>query len=384
MTLCKPDEVDESLRSWPAISEADFKHASGVSRVRRLIESHEGPPVRIRVTGSVGKTTSVYRLGHSLMDAGIRVGWFTSPWIGSVRDGVRVLGEVVPVETWLAALSSIRNQADKGLTQFEAATAAAWLILGEAAIDVALFETGFGGPADAVCALPAQLGLVTPIEKDHVGLLGSTRRDIAESEFQAVADCDAVFNAAQSDIAVTKIPHPDLYRHLSLNQALTGILSWCSERLQIRVPPLVDVSPPLRSEPHPDQARLILDNAHTPSRLATTLGRSGSLALIVLACGDQRDWQAMVRFALRRYTEASFWFTDFDSPSDHPVRAVPPEDLDTFARVYARRSFHTAISHTDLPEALSLWFSKQTGNVLATGSHYLAGFLRLTSFGQPE
>ncbi|GMQ91357.1 MAG: bifunctional tetrahydrofolate synthase/dihydrofolate synthase [Gammaproteobacteria bacterium] len=136
--------------------------------------------VVITVAGTNGKGSTVAWLQSMLLAAGHRVGSYTSPHLQRFNERICINGKEVSDKALCQAFESI-NQArgDTVLTYFEFGTLAAVKIMVDAAVDVALLETGMGGRLDAVNAWDADVAVITSIGIDHTDWLGTDRESIA-------------------------------------------------------------------------------------------------------------------------------------------------------------------------------------------------------------
>ncbi|MGQ9865728.1 MAG: bifunctional folylpolyglutamate synthase/dihydrofolate synthase [Pseudanabaenaceae cyanobacterium] len=136
----------------------------------------------LHVAGTNGKGSTCAMAAAMLQAAGYRVGLYTSPHLVRWEERIQISGEPIASSRLWAALQRVQRAILPGRqpTQFEVFTAAMWLILAEAAVDVAVVEVGLGGRLDAtnVVATPLACG-ITSIGRDHWQRLGETLPEIA-------------------------------------------------------------------------------------------------------------------------------------------------------------------------------------------------------------
>lgn len=153
----------------------------GLERVRAAL-AHLGlspPPfVAVQIAGSNGKGSTAAMTEAILRAAGLRTGLFTSPHLCRFTERVRIDGREVDPER-LAALAEAVLAAPARLTYFELATLLAVRAFADAAIDVAVMETGLGGRLDAVTAVPAAAAAITSVSLEHTDVLGDTLSAVA-------------------------------------------------------------------------------------------------------------------------------------------------------------------------------------------------------------
>ncbi|MGI8738552.1 MAG: bifunctional tetrahydrofolate synthase/dihydrofolate synthase [Gammaproteobacteria bacterium] len=133
----------------------------------------------ITVAGTNGKGSCVAMLEAILIDAGYRVGSYTSPHLLHYNERVRVQRQPVTDTALSKAFERIDGARQAvSLSYFEFGTLAAMLIFADIDLDVAIMEVGMGGRLDAVNLLDADLALITSIDLDHTEWLGATRESI--------------------------------------------------------------------------------------------------------------------------------------------------------------------------------------------------------------
>ena len=74
------------------------------------------------------------------------------------------------------------------MTQFEADTAAAFVALAAARVDVGVIEAGLGGRLDATNVLPSRVTVLTSVGLEHTEYLGDTEVEIAAEKLAVLRD----------------------------------------------------------------------------------------------------------------------------------------------------------------------------------------------------
>ena len=148
------------------------------------IMEHVGNPhyglKTIHVAGTNGKGSTSHLLASILMEAGYKVGLYTSPHLLDFRERIRVDGQMVEKEY-------VRDFVEKNydffkersFSFFEMTTAMAFSYFKDRGVDVAVIETGLGGRLDSTNVITPMLSIITNIALDHTALLGDTREEIA-------------------------------------------------------------------------------------------------------------------------------------------------------------------------------------------------------------
>ncbi|MFO1077640.1 MAG: cyanophycin synthetase [Planctomycetota bacterium] len=155
-----------------------------LAMTRRLLQRPgiAAPPrPAVQVGGSKGKGTTCAFLAALCRAAGRRCGVYSSPHLVTLRERIRVGGEMIPLADLERLLRRILagHAADRQPTFFEAMTVAAAEWFAERAVDLAVYEVGLGGRFDATTALPVDASILTTIELEHTDVLGDTIAQIA-------------------------------------------------------------------------------------------------------------------------------------------------------------------------------------------------------------
>jgi dihydrofolate synthase/folylpolyglutamate synthase len=154
-----------------------------VGAVWRALGAPRPAPIVITVGGTNGKGSTVAFLDAMLRAAGHRVGRYTSPHVLRYNERVAIDGVPVDDATLIAAFE--RVEAARGgtsLTYFEFGTLAAFTVLTEAGLDVAVLEVGMGGRLDAVNLIDADAAILTTVDLDHQAFLGPDRDAIGREK----------------------------------------------------------------------------------------------------------------------------------------------------------------------------------------------------------
>ena len=134
----------------------------------------------ITIAGTNGKGSCVSAIDSILREAGYQVGTYTSPHFLRYNERICINGLSADDESICAAFERIEiARADVSLTYFEFGTLAAFLVMADHELDVAVLEVGLGGRLDAVNIVDADIGVVTSIALDHEDWLGSDLNVIA-------------------------------------------------------------------------------------------------------------------------------------------------------------------------------------------------------------
>jgi dihydrofolate synthase/folylpolyglutamate synthase len=172
----------------------------GLERMHKLTTALGLPQNRfasIHVVGTNGKS-SVTRMTAALLEAhGLKTGAVVSPHVDRWAQRTLIGGEEVAQDAWSDAVEQVARAAEgvdrtleegEAITQFEAATAASFVALANARVEVAVVEAGLGGRLDATNTIPSRVTAVTSIGLDHTEWLGETELEIAAEKLAVLRD----------------------------------------------------------------------------------------------------------------------------------------------------------------------------------------------------
>ena len=136
----------------------------------------------ILIGGTNGKGSTAAMSASILLQAGYRVGLYTSPHLKDVRERIVISGRKIPPQKFSRILSEIKYQAILPLTYFEVLTAAAVIYFEREKVDIAVMEVGLGGRLDATNVCFPLVSVITNIGLEHTAYLGNTLTAIASEK----------------------------------------------------------------------------------------------------------------------------------------------------------------------------------------------------------
>ncbi|MEN8128978.1 MAG: bifunctional tetrahydrofolate synthase/dihydrofolate synthase [Pseudomonadota bacterium] len=174
----------KSLKEWLIYQEAlhDSPIELGLDRVGRVadrlgLNKHDAQV--ITVAGTNGKGSCVAMLSSILVEAGYRVGSYTSPHLLYYNERIRINHQAVTDEVLCQAFECVDEaRFNTTLSYFEFGTLAALHVFDRADIDVMILEVGLGGRLDAVNIRDPDIAIITSIGIDHTDWLGTDREAI--------------------------------------------------------------------------------------------------------------------------------------------------------------------------------------------------------------
>lgn len=134
----------------------------------------------IHIAGTNGKGSTSSMLTSILMEAGYKVGCYTSPHLTDYRERVRINGVKVSEEIVSDFVEGLGDVIEiEHPSFFEVTTALAFYAFEREHVDIAVIETGLGGLTDSTNIITPILSVITNIGFDHKNLLGDTLGEIA-------------------------------------------------------------------------------------------------------------------------------------------------------------------------------------------------------------
>jgi dihydrofolate synthase/folylpolyglutamate synthase len=200
-----------TLPEWLAHLESMHPKAidMGLERVKQVKDGlgiHFDCPVII-VGGTNGKGSTCAMLESILLQAGYRVGLYTSPHLIDFNERARINGEAVSDEALIENFEIVEAQrGTTSLTYFEFTTLAILKLFAKANLDAVILEVGLGGRLDAVNIIDADVAIVTSVDIDHQEYLGNTREQIGYEKA-------GIFRHGKAAICSDPLPPKSLVEH---------------------------------------------------------------------------------------------------------------------------------------------------------------------------
>lgn len=137
------------------------------------------------VAGTNGKGSTCAMLESIMIQAGYKVGMYTSPHLIRFTERARINGEEVAESDLIAAFERVeqaRTDTSSSLTYFEFTTLAVAWLFSQTRLDAVILEVGLGGRLDAVNAFDTDCAICTSVDLDHQAFLGPDRESIGREK----------------------------------------------------------------------------------------------------------------------------------------------------------------------------------------------------------
>ena len=129
----------------------------------------------VHVAGTNGKGSTSHSICSVLMEAGYKVGLYTSPHLKTFTERIKINGADIPekevvdfVEDNKAFLEELKP------SFFEMTVGMAFWFFAKEKVDIAVIEVGMGGRLDSTNVVMPEVSVITNIGFDHMQFLGDT------------------------------------------------------------------------------------------------------------------------------------------------------------------------------------------------------------------
>ncbi len=382
-------------------------------------------PHYIHVGGTSGKG-SVANFLHAILEQdGKKVGSYISPHPSEITERWKIGKKKMTKKEFAALVEKIKPALDTYIQKspydmlsfFELHVAMTLRYFARKKVDWAILEVGCGGKFDGTNVIPYKdVAIVTNVEKDHMHILGSTKKEIAKKKIGIVSENARVYTLEKnrairtlleketkkkkgasfhyvqhnSRPTISKEKTTFIYKGEQYSMQSLGKHQVSNAILAIDVATDMGLSQkaikkgiaragqPLRMEivqNHPD---IILDSAHNPDKMKATVQTTQLLQKnkkqhihLIIGFSESKDWKKMIQqlaklkpktVAITRQTQNQF------------RKVASPHAI---AVEWSKYSLFKAKTKIFLdPQEAAVWSKKQTKKsdiLLATGSIFLTG-----------
>lgn len=129
----------------------------------------------IHVGGTNGKGSTSHMLASVLMEAGYKVGLYTSPHLKDFRERIRINGSMISEQEVINFIEFNKSFLEQQkLSFFEMTVGMAFHHFAQHQVDIAVIEVGLGGRLDSTNIITPMVSVITNIGYDHMQFLGDT------------------------------------------------------------------------------------------------------------------------------------------------------------------------------------------------------------------
>ncbi len=156
----------------------------GLSSTKNLLNFFGNPHISqnyIHIAGTNGKGSVANFITSILVQAGYRVGLYTSPHLVRFTERIQINFEEISQKEVVDLVEELKKAIvpSEPPTFFEAVTAMALTYFSKKNVDIAVIEVGMGGRLDATNIITPLMSIITNVSFDHQQFLGNTLKEIA-------------------------------------------------------------------------------------------------------------------------------------------------------------------------------------------------------------
>lgn len=375
----------------------------GFDSFQRYLNENENHLDQLRilhVAGTNGKGSTVSMLASCLVEAGYKVGTFTSPHLYEHEDRIRINGTQIPQSDFLRICNKNKEKWESyhlSMFEMDLDLASIWFV--EQKTDIVILEAGLGGRLDSTNVIVNPLvSVIVSIGLDHMERLGDTEEKIAYEKAGIIKEnglvicgekklgcVEVIRNAAENkraefvSVKESKIlaSSPLSFEYQNQQYELSSLASYqvsnastaIETLLQCRDRNLLNITDTQliqgikkahwagRFDVVCTDPLTIVDGAHNAHGIKALKESASSLPrplAVVFACLKDKDKEEMIK-TLHDFAD-EFILTEFDF-----YRAMHVDDLVLSYPVKKEK---------DWKQAIKMAQSKKEGTVLITGSLY--------------
>lgn len=177
---------------------AKFGTNFGLDRTEKILELLGNPHKKLKcihLAGTNGKGSTTAMITRILVDAGYKVGMYTSPYLEVFEERIQINGENISKEELSETVTEVSNSVNKVIelgyehpTEFEIITCTMFYYFSKKNVDFAVVEVGLGGRLDSTNVIEpfsfnegggVLASVIASISYDHMQVLGNTLAEIA-------------------------------------------------------------------------------------------------------------------------------------------------------------------------------------------------------------
>ena len=158
----------------------------GLQALQEVLQALGSPHLDVSsvlIGGTNGKGSTASLLASMAEAAGYRVGLFTSPFLQTPEEQIRIGAVSISlsrlIELWDEVVDIAERLHPERMTPFEALTATAVLHFAREDVDLVVCEVGMGGRLDSTNVLDPAVSAITSLGLDHAAFLGNTLQQVA-------------------------------------------------------------------------------------------------------------------------------------------------------------------------------------------------------------
>ncbi len=169
----------------------------GLENILKFLDYIGNPQSKLKcfhIAGTNGKGSTSSFVCSILMEAGYKVGLFTSPHYVKFNERIKINGEEINDDFIVDFMNRYNDFIHENkITFFEVSAAMAFEYFRLKNVDFAVIETGLGGRLDATNVLNPLAVIITSISLEHTEILGNSLPEIAYEKAAIIKNNGRVF-----------------------------------------------------------------------------------------------------------------------------------------------------------------------------------------------
>ncbi len=394
-------------------SDSKVELERSLERTKALLKQLDSPDQKLKfihITGTSGKGSTANMIHQILIEAGKKVGTYTSPHTTSYLERFQTNDQLIDPKILTEAIDNVIVAYEKLLAHkiselsfFELSTAIALRAFVKAGMEWCVLEVGCGGRYDATNVISTpRVAIITNIDLDHTELLGNTLAKIASEKAGIIKKNGVVFSgetrpalrkifmqeAIKNNAALFFI-NPPLEARTSIKlgshqQHNAAIAEAVAQKLKIPDEIINKALKstkllPCRFETIQKNPTVILDGAHSLAKIKTTVAMIKNQNLkphIIFGCAATKNPEEMIKqlapVALS-ITATRFHTNMRKAANPFKLQELVPKSKRAGAFIDWRDALDRAIR-----------LAKKSGTVVVTRSLYLSGDMRAHWISEDE
>lgn len=182
----------------------------GLERIKSLLDHFDNPQEKLKIIhigGTNGKGSTAAILTAILIEAGYKVGTYTSPHLQSYTERIKINNNSISSHEFSVLLQEIQpifnkvvDEVGESPTEFEVLTALALIYFQRAGVNIVILEVGMGGDIDSTNVFRnPEVSVITNVSYDHEDYLGKTLEEIASKKSGIIKKARPIVTASTDD-----------------------------------------------------------------------------------------------------------------------------------------------------------------------------------------
>jgi dihydrofolate synthase / folylpolyglutamate synthase len=196
--------IDKTLEELYSLTNMGIKLGlDNIKNILKLMGNPQDSYKILHIAGTNGKGSTASILEAGLLEAGYKVGKYTSPHIEKFNERIVVNEEQISNEKICSYYTKIRTLIEVNNlhpTFFEITTAMMFDYFKDCGCEYVVLETGLGGRFDATNVCNPEISIITNISMDHINILGDNLTDIAREKCGIIKDSPVVIADSKPEL----------------------------------------------------------------------------------------------------------------------------------------------------------------------------------------